>query len=109
MTQEEVLLMIASGADGPYGLDPVRMMKGAFLASKKGLSEWDALFAFRPYSYGPFDQSVYGARDRLVRRGLLQVDQTGRYERYTLTPEGAAHVTTVRSEAGDRREGNDES
>ena len=40
MTQEDVLLLIAAGADGPYGLDPVRIMKGAFLASQKGLPEW---------------------------------------------------------------------
>lgn len=101
MTQEDVLLLIAAGADGPYGLDPVRMMKGAFLAAKKGRSEWQPLFSFRPYSYGPFDQSVYSARDRLVRRGLLDVDRSGRYELYRLTEDGRTRVGELRREVDD--------
>jgi hypothetical protein len=35
MTQDDILVLIASGADGSHGLDPVRLMKGAFVASKK--------------------------------------------------------------------------
>lgn len=102
MTREDVLLLIAAGADGPYGLDPVRMMKGAFLASQKGLPEWRELFEFRPYSYGPFDRGVYASRDRLIRDGFLQADSSGRYERYSLTDAGAERVAVLREEVGDR-------
>jgi DNA-binding PadR family transcriptional regulator len=91
LTQEDVLLLVAAGAIGPYKLDPIRIMKAAFLVSQRGRDAWKKLFSFRPYAYGPFDASVYGARDRLIAEGLLE-QISGRYDSYQLTEEGRKRV-----------------
>lgn len=102
LTQEDVLLLLADGATGSYPLDPIRLMKGAFLVSRLGRPAWRTLFDFRPYHYGPFDSGVYSARDRLVRSGLLDAERVGRYPRYELTSEGRARVAELeRGAAGD--------
>ena len=87
--------MLAAGADGPYDLDPIRVMKGCFVVSQAGRTEWRSLFDFAPYDYGPFDTSVYRARDALLAKGYLQADHTGRYGSYTLTDAGTARVREI--------------
>jgi hypothetical protein len=82
------VLAIAAGAEGPFALDPIRLMKGCFLVSQRGRESWKSVFDFEPYVYGPFDRGVYAARDALVARGLLQADEQGRYPAYSLTAEG---------------------
>lgn len=102
MTQEDIVLLIADGARGPYGLDPVRLMKGCFLAAKLGPDEWEQqLFAFRPYDYGPFDSGVYTTRDRLAGARLIDIDRTGRYERYTITDAGRERVAQLEAREPD--------
>jgi len=95
LTQDDVLLLIADGATGSYPLDPIRLMKGAFLVTQLGRPAWRRLFEFRPYHYGPFDSSVYSARNRLMHAGLLDAEHVGRYPRYELTPEGDARVAQL--------------
>ena len=89
MSKEDIVLLIADGATGPFGLDPVRMMKGCVVAAERGPEEWSELFSFRAYDWGPFDSTVYRARDALIARGLLDVDGAHRYERYSVTADGA--------------------
>jgi hypothetical protein len=69
---EDVILLVASGATGAFEFDPIRLMKGAFLVAQRGPTEWRDFFDFEPYSYGPFDSSVYVMRDNLLARGLLR-------------------------------------
>jgi len=85
---DDLLLAISLGANGPYDLDPIRVMKGAFLISQRGRPAWRELFNFQPYDYGPFDQSVYRARDQLVAAGYWEPHPRGRYDAYALTDEG---------------------
>lgn len=61
-TQEDLLLLLAAGADGRYDLDPIRLMKGCFIVSQGGRPEWQGLYDFRPYDYGPFDLLSTGPR-----------------------------------------------
>lgn len=103
LTVEDVLLLLAKGATGTYPLDPVRLMKGAFLISKRGRRDWHSMFHFVAYDYGPFDAGVYDARDRLSQRGLLEVSR-GYYDKYGLTPEGEERIRTLVDEHGEDAE-----
>lgn len=94
--------MLAAGANGPYDLDPIRVMKGCFVVSQAGRSEWRSLFDFAPYDYGPFDTSVYRARDALLAKRYLQADNTGRYGSYTLTDSGTERVRQIEQQLDDR-------
>lgn len=89
---DDLLLLIADGATGSFDLDPVRLMKGGFLAWQQGPQEWKELFAFRAYDYGPFDSRLYRIRDGLIQSGLLAVTRKGRYDSYALTDGGRARV-----------------
>lgn len=100
-TRESIVLAIAAGAEGPFDLDPIRLMKGCFLVSQRGRAEWKAAFNFKPFAYGPFDRAVYRVRDALLARGLLQEDEHGRYPAYSLSDEGRATVERIREEFGD--------
>lgn len=100
LTAEDVLLLLAKGATGPYPLDPVRLMKGAFLVSKRGRRDWQPLFRFVAYDYGPFDVGVYNARDTLAERGLLEVSR-GYYDSYGLTADGEERVKALLEEYGE--------
>ena len=103
LTREDLLLLLVDGAGGGYPADPVRLMKGAFLVVKRGRSDWNRLFDFQAYDYGPFDRTVYDTRDALVRRGLLEV-RSGRYEHYALTEDGQAQADSLRSVLGEDAE-----
>jgi hypothetical protein len=100
LTQEDLILTLADGATGPYDLDRIRLMKGCFIVSERGRREWRNLFEFRPYAYGPFDRSVYSARDAAIADGLLMNDPHGRYDDYALTDSGRARVAEVEAAIG---------
>jgi hypothetical protein len=99
-TREDALLLIAEGATGPYNLDPIRLMKGAFLVSQIGPEDWRDLFAFGPYHYGPFDSSVYRARDALIESDLLRATPDGRYDKYEVTEAGKARIAELEASMG---------
>lgn len=101
LTQEDVVLLIAAGADGDYPLDPIRVMKGCFLVTRRGKQEWRSLFSFQPYDYGPFDSAVYRARNSLVAQDLLEEDGKSRHGSHTLTEDGRARVAELREQIGD--------
>jgi uncharacterized protein len=87
LTREDVLLLLVEGGTGRHPMDPIRLMKGAFLVVRRGRPDWNQLFNFQAYDYGPFDRQVYDSRDTLIRRGLIEV-RPGRYEQYELTQSG---------------------
>lgn len=95
-----MLLLLADGATGQFALDPVRLMKGAFLGVERGRAEWRGLFRFEAYDYGPFDRHVYDARDRLIVDGLLELIP-GRYDSYRLTDRGRERARELSTELGE--------
>lgn len=99
LAAEDVLLLLADGADGPYDLDRFRLMKGAFLVAKLGGGEWDELFSFRAYDYGPFDSSVYGLKDSLVSKELLTAEKS-RYGKYAISDAGKARARELEERIG---------
>ena len=102
LDRQDVVLLIAAGAEGNYPLDPIRLMKGCFLVSQRGKAAWRSLFDFRPYDYGPFDSDVYRSRDALVSRGMLEVRRQGRYGSYMLTDAGREKVASLRNQIGEQ-------
>jgi hypothetical protein len=93
--RQDILLLIADGADGQFPLDPIRLMKGCFIVSEIGPAAWKDLFEFRPFDYGPFDPSVYRARDALVGKDLMVATPAGRYSQYSITPAGRARASEI--------------
>ena len=93
--RQDVMLLIADGAGGTFSLDPIRLMKGCFIVAEIGPPEWRDLFEFRPYDYGPFDPSVYRARDALVGKGLLEARPVGRYSHYAITDAGRERANEI--------------
>lgn len=100
LTRDDIVLLLAGGAEGPYPFDPVRLMKGAFLVSQRGRAEWRDLFNFEAYDYGPFDRGVYDVRDRLIYSDLLEAIP-GRYDSYRLTGAGSEQVRVLKDAFGD--------
>lgn len=100
VAQEDLMLLLAAGADGPYDFDPIRVMKGSFIIAQQGRQEWRGLYDFRPYDYGPFDPSVYRTKDTLIARGLLVVSKESRYPSYRLTDAGHTHLVDVEHRVG---------
>jgi len=97
---EDLLLLLVDGAEGRFALDPVRLMKGAFLVVHRGRADWRPIFRFEAYDYGPFDRHVYDARDHLIYDDLLEV-VPGRYDSYRLTERGKERVREIASELGE--------
>lgn len=93
--RQDILLLIADGADGKFPLDPIRLMKGCFLVAEIGPDEWKGLFEFSAYDYGPFDPSVYRARDALLGKGLLIDLPAGRYNHYRITDAGRTRAAAT--------------
>jgi len=99
-SQEDLLLLIADGAAGSYDLDRIRLMKAAFLVDQKGPEGWAGTFAFRPYTYGPFDSDIYIARDALVDEGLLSSEPGRRYHAYKVTDAARSRLADIERKIG---------
>jgi hypothetical protein len=100
--RHDIMLLIADGADGRFPLDPIRLMKGCFIVAEIGPKEWRHLFELRPYAYGPFDPSVYRARDALVGNDLLEARPAGHYSHYTITSAGHQRAEEIVKGLDDR-------
>jgi uncharacterized protein YwgA len=90
----------ALGAEGPEGLDPVRIQKGMFLLSKRGPAR--GLYDFRAYDWGPFSSDIYTDLAMLARRGYLSEERVlGRtWSTYRVTAQGHERAVTVAANAG---------
>jgi uncharacterized protein len=89
MNRSEILLagLAAGGENATF--TPVQVQKLFFLLDREAAHLLGGPhFAFEPYDYGPFDQAVYSGLEDLSRRGLVQVQNAGRYRVYGLSPDG---------------------
>jgi hypothetical protein len=98
--RQGVLLLLLRGADSP-GVDPIRIMKGAFIVTQEAPMEWvapSARYEFVPEKYGPCSYDVYSDLDALVDEGLVQATQApGRSWRYySVTPAGQERAEDLR-------------
>src|SRR5262245_43336728 len=93
--------------DDPAGiaLDPIRIMKGLFLAQmESGSGEGESTpadappFDFVPYSYGPFSSEVYAELTSLKERGLVEATPVlyRSYAMWALTDIGQAEALEAR-------------
>lgn len=89
MTRDELILATLASANGEFS--PVQIQKALFLLDKKA-SAWigGPHFDFRPYDYGPYDQSIYTSLSSLRDAGLVEIvgDPTSKQRRYNLTGPG---------------------
>jgi hypothetical protein len=90
MNKDLIILALTSGEQGPYPLDPIRIMKAAFLVSQLGPADLKSQFTFKPYDYGPFDPSVYETISTLKKNDLLnEINADGsKYPSYSITDAG---------------------
>lgn len=72
MRRRDWLLLFASYAGAPDGLDPIRFQKGLFLFARHAQVPERSKYPFKPYDYGPMSTGVYDDLDRLVKEGLLE-------------------------------------
>jgi hypothetical protein len=98
LTRQQVLLAVLAAQQGrPY--TPVQIQKAVFLVTKNlpQLVNDGPNFAFEPYDYGPFDQSVYTECELLARKGQAEImSQDGvRWNRYAASDAGIERGTKV--------------
>lgn len=76
--------------DEPEPLDRIRMQKGVFLLSQRGRADWQRLYRYTPYDWGPYSGSLADDLDDLVAKGLMEYERIPgrRYGRYRTTAEG---------------------
>src|SRR5262245_42134585 len=89
MERQNLVLAALAGGGENASYQPVQVQKLLFLVDR----EASALvggphFDFIPYDYGPFDQAVYVELGSLSTQGLVEVQSTGRYRIYSLSPDG---------------------
>jgi uncharacterized protein len=86
--QNLVLAALAAGGENA-SYWPVQVQKLLFLIDREASALVDGPhFDFRPYDYGPFDRAVYVGLESLSTQGLVEVQSTGRYRIYSLSPDG---------------------
>lgn len=85
---EFVAAALAAAGEGAT-FAPVQVQKLFFLIDREAAANVGGpYFTFAAYDYGPFDRGVYSALDMLHLVGWVNIDSSGRYRRYSLTPEG---------------------
>jgi uncharacterized protein len=72
MKRRDWLLLFASYAGAPEGLDPIRFQKGLFLFAERSKATQRSKYVFKPYDYGPMSSEIYRDLDALVAEGLLK-------------------------------------
>lgn len=84
---------LASRQESPsaFPLDRVRMQKGIFLVAMGGPPDWQGLYDYRPYNWGPYSSSLANDLDRMTSRGLLRIMPVpgSRYGSYVTTERGS--------------------
>jgi len=101
MTRADWLLLFLTSAarneQRSRSLEPLRIMKGAFLMSQRGEGELRDLYVFEPYDYGPFTPELYSDLDLLATRGLVAREAVaGRsWRMYRPTTDGVAQASDL--------------
>lgn len=95
------LLVIAAAKGQP--VTPVQLQKALFLLARNLSDEQRggaALYAFRPYDYGPFDAQVYRDAEQLRQEGLVIIDPSSgvAYRDYSATVDGLDRSSQFRKE-----------
>lgn len=89
MDRREIVLAGLAAAGGGTSFAPVQVQKLFFLIDREIPQFVEGPhFNFRPYDYGPFDSAVYDTLDFLAFGGLVEIESSGRYRRYSLTSDG---------------------
>jgi uncharacterized protein YwgA len=93
MKRRDWVLVVLSVADR-WTLTPVQLQKSLFLLGKRYRTLVGSKFyRFKPYAYGPFDQSVYRDATDLAQEGLISIDSAGeRQRRYVATLTGIEYA-----------------
>lgn len=88
---------LASSAGERYPLDRIRMQKAIFLLARRGAPGWRELYRYKPYNWGPYSPQLADDMDKLVQRGLVEVEQVpgSRYPKYQATTEGDVLASEV--------------
>ena len=91
---------VATGAQGPEELDPVRIQKGMFLLTERGPAR--QLYEFRAYDWGPFSSAIYADLASLTQHGYLTEERMlGRtWSTYRVTGRGHARATAAAGKVG---------
>ncbi|MDQ5870769.1 MAG: hypothetical protein M3547_01000, partial [Acidobacteriota bacterium] len=81
-------------------IDPIRIMKGMFLITKKMPEGWlpaASRYEFVAYDYGPCSFEIYRDLDDLHRQGLIRADEVPgeSWKRFSSTPTAAARVAKL--------------
>jgi len=89
--REKLLLaFLGSGSENEM-LDPIRIVKGLFLFTMEAKwQNYEKLYNFVPYYYGPFSQDIYSDMDQLRQAGFLEsIEIPGQqWCFHRLTPQG---------------------
>ena len=80
--------------DASEPMDGLRMQKGVFLLTQNGSDEWNELFPFGPYDWGPYSRVLASDLRSLTTLGLLSDDLSpdNRYGAYRTTTKGENEI-----------------
>jgi hypothetical protein len=98
-----LLLLIAAGSPGAQ-VDPVRIMKGAFLLTEElAAHNKPRPYQFIAYHYGPCAFEVYSDLDSLAADGLIAADANPwrRWPVYRPTAAGIKHAAALAKQLGE--------
>jgi uncharacterized protein len=96
--RQEALLMFLGVSPTP--VDPIRIMKGMFLITKKIPADWLPIgdrYEFVAYDYGPCSFEIYRDLDNFVKQGLVRTDEVPgeSWKRFSVSPSGKAEVAKL--------------
>jgi hypothetical protein len=96
--RQEVLLMFLGVSATP--VDPIRIMKGMFLITKKMPEEWlpqEDRYDFVAYDYGPCSFEIYRDLDTLERQGLVRADEVSgeSWKKFSVSSSGKAELVRL--------------
>ena len=81
-------------------LDRLRMQKGVFLLTMRGPEEWNGLFNFTPYDWGPYSFDLASTIEGLLAEGKLvkEAFPGRRYMRYRTSEAGERLIDELADE-----------
>ena len=104
MTRSDLALALISQrarSDGErYPLDRIRLQKAIFLLTQRGNPEWQRLYAYEPYNWGPYSSQLATDMDSLVRGAIAEVENLpdSRYGSYGTTSDGEKQAADIWAE-----------